>query len=1170
MFIKKGENLTLTASSIQSPTSIMADSELAARFEKFAFELKAIAPKAEDFLYFTAIMMHAAESSLLDESGELKKLANSDESVTSHWEKAGESWKWVCSDPNIQPFKNANADIFPEEELIKAHKAWIGRPLCLDHKSDSVDHIRGVIIDTYYDLPKKRVIALCALDKKNYPDLARKVSSKYATSVSMGTAVGKAICSDCGRVARAEAEFCDHMRNKTCYGEINIDLKPIELSIVVNGADPGAQIKYVMAAANSIARYINQKEDLISKMSTESLDPAVIAEIRDDAKKLLAKLDLLEKTAEKAEKEVEESEESEEEEDDKKKSSSKQTIKIAKVLNDLKAKVDELQSTMDKLQKNSEEHNMSNKTAYFQGGGGVNEPTPGKPKYEKENYQSIRDGEDKQMNGQSPFPDVGPIDGMHPGYKSFGESEEARKKRLQRMAEEQEARSIRRQAIVNNVQKALEDKTAYFQGGGDVNEPTPGKPKYEKENYQSIRDNEDKQMNGQSPFPDVGAVDGLHPSPASCEQKDELKRKQMLSRASTLKGKFYKAANPDGTDNLGESSWNIFSNDKLVLTATVNEITGGKADTLYESIASEKFGGKILNMFRTESFEKVSALLKGAQAEMMPEVDPMAAPSAMEENELMPEDAGGTGDPKDELPELLTQAENTLADIRSAVEALMEEPGSELSEYEELAEGMPREAQLLELQKKVGGTVLTGMKKAKKTLAGQIEELRMAKRIQDNRNKIDKEQYKYACELTEELVGATKVTLADCLGLMKAFVKYAHGTEAIMKKKSQEMIPMTSEQQHAEWAAQEAEAEARAKAEKMQPEQPEQVGAGIAGMEDMRGPNMPGVFRAQLPEESDEDYENEERSFLLNARPGRVDTLEPILESVTKGLPEAVPDYLPEMLADDAEDENASSEIDLGPAKLVMNSRFDKNTKKGRAALRNSLSKAAQKGLKFQKEIEIAHPGGGTTIDLDVKPSGDLGKVERIDEQHAKMMEVATAPPRIRSAAADIQELVAEGALIPTDEMFKELIAEGLDPDAVKYWKAYYGEAKDGGKEFASELVKKYAARKNAEHLEAVQVKVARCYDLANSMVRRGMLANNPDAIKAQANELLKYDDEGFVNFNNFVQRQSVKKSSSMPQVGQLMSTAGVILPAPEAKQEDLKGALEDLFSQSGLKPRLF
>lgn len=125
-------------------------------------------------------------------------------------------------------------DIFPEVELLKAYKKWVGKPLCIDHKSSSVDHTRGFIVDTYYDHKLKRVVALCALDAKNYPELAHKVKTGYSHSVSMGTGVGTAICYDCGKLARVEKDFCDHMRYKTTYGEINLDLNPIELSIVVN------------------------------------------------------------------------------------------------------------------------------------------------------------------------------------------------------------------------------------------------------------------------------------------------------------------------------------------------------------------------------------------------------------------------------------------------------------------------------------------------------------------------------------------------------------------------------------------------------------------------------------------------------------------------------------------------------------------------------------------------------------------------------------------------------------------------------------------------------------------------------------------------------------------------------------------------------------------------
>src|SRR5690606_33356546 len=130
--------------------------------------------------------------------------------LTVTWEKVGDGIKWKCSDPSVKPYKNANSDIFPESELKLAYKKWIGRPLCLDHKSSSVDMIRGVIVDTFWDDKRKRIIALCALDKKNYPDLARKVAAGYAANVSMGTGVSVAVCTEegCHRAARVASDFC--------------------------------------------------------------------------------------------------------------------------------------------------------------------------------------------------------------------------------------------------------------------------------------------------------------------------------------------------------------------------------------------------------------------------------------------------------------------------------------------------------------------------------------------------------------------------------------------------------------------------------------------------------------------------------------------------------------------------------------------------------------------------------------------------------------------------------------------------------------------------------------------------------------------------------------------------------------------------------------------------
>ena len=69
------------------------------------------------------------------------------------------------------------------------------------------------------------------------------------------------------------------------------------------------------------------------------------------------------------------------------------------------------------------------------------------------------------------------------------------------------------------------------------------KPKYPKDKLnEELREYEDRQMVGQPPFPGVGPVDGLHPSPDSADVRDELKRKKMLARAG-LHARFVKAAN---------------------------------------------------------------------------------------------------------------------------------------------------------------------------------------------------------------------------------------------------------------------------------------------------------------------------------------------------------------------------------------------------------------------------------------------------------------------------------------------------------------------------------------------------------------------------------------------------------------------------------------------------
>lgn len=275
---------------IMPASVIAADTTIQLRFAKVAEALreeqrksggKQLSPFVDDFLYVSAIMMTAAEACLIDEhTGE--PLKNSKGDAVRGWfetikdAKGRDSVKWVSPD-EVKLYRNNNLDIFPEDELLKAHKNWVGKPLCKDHISNSVDGIRGIIVDTFYDPKFKRVHALFALDKKNYPDLARKVEAGYATCVSMGTAVGRSVCSECYNVASSAHEFCSHVKARTLHGEINLDLTPIELSLVVTGADPRAKIRQVVA---SIDAYRQQAAALrvLNGAPLEGLD-AVTAEL---------------------------------------------------------------------------------------------------------------------------------------------------------------------------------------------------------------------------------------------------------------------------------------------------------------------------------------------------------------------------------------------------------------------------------------------------------------------------------------------------------------------------------------------------------------------------------------------------------------------------------------------------------------------------------------------------------------------------------------------------------------------------------------------------------------------------------------------------------------------------------------------------------------------------
>lgn len=266
MFKKVSENLSsikkLSNTEVQQT---LADEEIVSRLTKLANGIRQISPKSDEFLYFSIVFLKAAESATLDENGFPKKIANGE----TAWGYFDDNWRWHG---NVLPHRNNNSDIFPESELKKAASRWIGLPLCKDHQSSSVDGIRGIILDTHYDEKYKQVVGLCALDKINYPDLARKVETGQVRYGSMGTAVERSICSECGNIATTPSSYCDHIQKRSAHGEINVGLNPIEYSLVVQPAEPQAILLKCIASLQNYrdefkANGISDVDDMLGKLS---------------------------------------------------------------------------------------------------------------------------------------------------------------------------------------------------------------------------------------------------------------------------------------------------------------------------------------------------------------------------------------------------------------------------------------------------------------------------------------------------------------------------------------------------------------------------------------------------------------------------------------------------------------------------------------------------------------------------------------------------------------------------------------------------------------------------------------------------------------------------------------------------------------------------------------
>lgn len=1198
MLHKYGELQLIGAHDVCSPESVFSDSIVEERFKKFAANLKRISPRTNDFLYFSCVMMSSAEASLVNPDGSPKITARG-EPVKAFWEKKGESWRWICNDSNIMPYKNSNGDIFPEEELLKAYKQWIGKPLCTDHKSNSVDAIRGIILDTYYDRSLKRVIALCALDKLTYPDLANKISLGYSTSVSMGCGVMSVSCTDCQKVAKTEKDFCAHMRTKSGYGEINVGISPIELSVVVNGADPAAKIRTIIAAANTVSNHLDNQEKELSKLSADSTNLEAdqlkrLEELEADLKnaneklaELKTEIDSESTTAPYGQSSGSYDPPSDEVDQslglnfpDRYASNNEALIsEVKNIMASLEVKLHNMEQNLEELNKNKEEimsKDAMNKEAYFQGGGGVNEPTPGQKKYPVDAKNEDMRSKDKHMVGETPFPEVGAVDGLHPSPSSAEQKDELERKKMLARAEQNE-RAMRRSAALQKAKEnIMNHKEAYFQGGGGVNEPTPGKPKYDVDSLQEeLREKEDKQMVGQKPFPGVGAVDGLHPSPLSAEEKDELARKKMLQRAS-LKARFVRVANMDGTDNLGDSAWQVYAKDesgeKLVFSASVDEISGGRSDALFDVIATKDFGSKMLEKIRTSGLSKAASTYKKAQmAPAAPAPAPEAAAPAMPDmgapvaEPAAPEDTGGEGDPKETANKLAEKVRDLSSDLLEAVRSLTGEQ-AQMGDMEEGLEAMPKAASktlkpLCDMRRELNGALLSGTKKSLAELREHAEELELIANVVDSETSLSKD---YINTIVEDAIEDAKKAIADGSGLMNAFSKYARGTAGLLKR-AEEAQDIASADDDVNDAR-----KAKKKDKKEEKEEDEDKEESKSSDEDDEDENDVSYVDDTETDVADAFDTNLDHDLMLDDAEGD-DLLddELDLEQITDDLPMDEME-MEKMPADDMNDTMVElpvgSSIPQGAKAVEEKKAFDLTTKAGRSAYRAKLAADAtgkqdsgelvdEAHLPYTDMLDDANKLADGQTELDVKPSGDLGKIETLEEAHKKDMEVAKAEPKVRKEADRLNKLISEGKVLESD--LDSLISQGLDSEVVKYWKQYYGQAGKEGSEFGKLLTTDTMKAKADDEMKSYKVKVSRAYELANEMVRRGLLTDDRTAVSAQVDEIMQWNDEAFESMKRVVVKHAMKKEASVPQIG-LIGSGEVYAQRPA---EDMQSELEAAFS---------
>lgn len=1111
----------------------LASAHIVERLEKHARKVQALAPKSDDFLYFTIIFLKSAEASLIDEKGDLKKVGRE-----NAWGYFDENFKWHG---NVKPHKNNNGDIFPESELKIAARKWIGMPLCVDHKSDSVDGVRGIILDTYYDERLKQVVGLCALDKVNYPDLARKVATGVVRFGSMGTAVETSICTECQNKAKTAREYCDHILRRAAWGEINVGLKPMEYSLVVQPAEPGAMLLRCFASIKNheeeLKSYgVDNLDGLLNKLSieqAETLDRVLNSVCGEngcsiDQRKgvVTAFLDhnnlthMVKNASLTAEQERE--------------------VEFAEALAELKSATGKTPDDAPELfepifkafgREIGRDYSQTGETVTSDGA------TAGDPQ-EPATINSPKDSEDTP-DYTSSGGDASLLAGVTEPSESFGETGGVGPESYAFASNNQSIKTLREE-IMNESRlrkrAELRRRTAYHQGGAEGVEPS-GTYKDEGQRQEQIRDNEDKQMN-LNPT-NLGGADGM--VPGDKETKEKLKRaedakrnmqkrvayyyggaegvepsvyksedyhkywendKQMHQNPSSLGGTdgmfpgdkekkdhLKRASNGyrtkltvvrglDGRINKKASKFEVFEGDNLVIATTAGTIYGPKLEDNWQFLTSKEYGKRVVAEIKDKGLDYVGRVL-AKTAQEMPAAAPAAAPAA---EPAMPEmgpdapdmDLGGMDE---ELPGAddmgLDEAEDPKASIEEAFMAIEEALDSARNALEELGGGD------IDVNVNVGET------------GAEAEEIALARQILENL----------------KVAVADADQSADELALLSD--TYDHYKRLTAKqKKDLNKIASSALKDSAEI-----------------------IGETKALL---KMASTVVTASAKTIEHKDFGYEDVKSKRIVSAAPSDEDMLVAEAMELRKRRREAILKKAMDMADDDeshaedkmdhADDENAAHDgIGVHPTKSGVTSDTAEDVARRDAT---------------------GNYGTGSAGNADVHGDAQYSGTPARQVAEKSMADDHANAAKDDMSKDDVEEIAEE----EVEEHEKEMHDKDDESDA-----------KDKMSPVEAKLSQSFAAKKASEEREAYRVKLRRAYDVAMEMQRKGMIAHTKTAIDRQVDEIMSFDDKAFEAFKRSV--ANMKPVENIKTASDTSINVGVNDDGMEVERGSLTDQLTKLWS---------